>query len=74
MLENLGRAGAGESFINFNELIEAYAADHKAATQRMPIIDNPPQSMLGKDDHAQLDAPRQNSASAKRSPRPKSRL
>lgn len=51
VIENLGRAGSGEAFVNFNELVEAYAAERMkgGAPPAPPTIDNPPQSTLGKD-------------------------
>ena len=78
VIENLGRSGSGETFVNFNELIEAYAADRKPGKQPRQIVDNPPQSALGKDEDSK-PAPaspgsRPGDTAPKPTTRPRSRL
>jgi len=63
-VEHLARTGAGESIINFNDLLQSYVAEHKMGAQPQRIIENPPQSTLHKEDDTSKPAP----------PRPKSRL
>ena len=49
LIEHLDRHGAGETFINFNDMLEAYAAERKPASPAPRIVENAPQSAPGDD-------------------------
>lgn len=70
-IEHLAQTGAGESIVNFDKLLEAYAAERQSGSLP-PTIDNPPQSTLGKDEPRPHPPTVDNDSQSTR--RPKSRL
>ncbi len=74
VIEHLAVSGDNESFLNFNEMLEAYAIEKRAELPRPPnIIEVPPASLEDKGPAAE-PAPPPRTEPKPRSDRPKSRL
>jgi hypothetical protein len=69
VLEQLGQRGTGDAFVNFGEMLEAYASEHPASLPQHPnIIEVPPQAL--EDKGAPPPPPQQPPPAANREDRP----
>jgi hypothetical protein len=76
VIENLGRRGESEAFLNFNEMLESVAEDKRPALPPPPnIIEVPPESAESKATPPPAEAPARSRPETRSGPRrPKSRL